>query len=53
MGELVDDRSLGQQQLKTLVQMALDEALKLGADQAYVAASLDSVFSVTARLGVV
>jgi PmbA protein len=51
MGELVDDRSLGQQQLKTLVQMALDEALKLGADQAEVAASHDSGLSVTARLG--
>ena len=51
MGELVDNGSLGQQQLETLVQMALGEALKLGANQAEVAASHDSGLSVTARLG--
>lgn len=51
MGEVVESGSLGQQQLEALVQMALGEAKRLGADQAEVAASQDSGLSVTARLG--
>lgn len=51
MGELVRRESLGRQELETLVQQALDEARRLGAAQAEVAASHDSGLSVTARLG--
>lgn len=51
MDELVDRESVGQQQLENLVRMALDEARKLGANQAEVAASHDSGLSVTSRLG--
>ena len=51
MGEIVGRESLGRQELETLVQQALDEARRLGVDQAEVAASHDNGLSVTARLG--
>ena len=51
MGELDTSESPGPQELQTLVQQALDEARRLGVDQAEVAASHDSGLSVTARLG--
>jgi PmbA protein len=43
--------SLGPRELERLVALALDEARKLGADQAEVAASHDKGLSATARLG--
>jgi len=42
---------LGPQELESLVQQALEEARRLGADQAEVAASHDIGLTVTARLG--
>ena len=51
MDELVSRESLGPQQLEKLIELALDEARRLGADQAEVAASHDNGLSVTARLG--
>lgn len=51
MDELAGRESPQKQQLETLIELALDEARRLGADQAEVAASLDSGLSVTARLG--
>jgi PmbA protein len=51
MDELAHRESLGQQQLEALIELALDEARRLGADQAEVSASHDNGLSVTARLG--
>ena len=51
MGELVNRESLGTQELEDLVQQALDEARRLGADQVEVVASHGGGLSVTARLG--
>ena len=51
MDELAGPESPQKQQLETLIELALDEARRMGADQAEVAASLDSGLSVTARLG--
>ncbi len=42
---------LGRQELESLVALALDEARRLGVDQAEVAASQDTGLSATARLG--
>lgn len=51
MDELADRGSLGGEQLKAMLELALDEARRLGADQAEVTASHDNGLSVTARLG--
>jgi len=51
MAEIATRESLGRQELEGLVAMALDEARKLGVDQAEVAASQDKGLSATARLG--
>jgi len=51
MTEVVTRASLGKSELEGLVSMALDEARKLGVDQAEVAASQDVGLSATARLG--
>jgi PmbA protein len=50
MGEVATG-SLDRQQLEELVTLALDEARRLGVDQAEVSASQDMGLSVTARLG--
>jgi len=51
MGDIATTESLGQQELEALVQMALDEAQRLGVDQAEVAVSHDIGLFATARLG--
>ena len=51
MGKLAKRESLGSEDLESLVGMALDEARRLGADQAEVTASHDTGLSATARLG--
>ncbi len=51
MSALANRESLGPQELESLVRQALDEARRLGADQAEVAASHDIGLSATARLG--
>ena len=51
MGTVSKRESLGGQDLENLVTLALDEAKRLGADQAEAAASDDVGLSATARLG--
>lgn len=51
MGDIATTGSLGQQELESLVQMALEEATRHGVDQAEVAASHDLGLATTARLG--
>jgi PmbA protein len=51
MAEIAKRESLGGEELESLVALALDEARKLGVDQAEVAASQDMGLSTTARLG--
>lgn len=51
MGDIATTESPGQQDLLSLIQMALDEAAALGADQAEAAASQDLGLTATARLG--
>ncbi|MCH9694380.1 MAG: metalloprotease PmbA [Gammaproteobacteria bacterium] len=51
MAEVAKRESLGEVELENLVSMALDEARRLGVDQAEVAASQDTGLSATARLG--
>jgi PmbA protein len=51
MGDIATIESMGQQELEALVQMALEEALRNGVDQAEVAASHDIGLFATARLG--
>ena len=51
MAEIAKRESLGREELESLVALALDEARKLGVDQAEVAASQDTGLSTTARLG--
>lgn len=51
MTEIAKRETLGRQELENLVALALDEAKRLGVDQAEVAASQDIGLSATARLG--
>jgi PmbA protein len=51
MADIAKRESLGREELQGLVALALDEARKLGVDQAEVAASQDTGLSTTARLG--
>ena len=51
MAEITKRESLGREALENLVEIALDEARRLGVDQAEVAASQDMGLSATARLG--
>lgn len=51
MADIAKRESLGKQALENLVALALEEAKKLGVDQAEVAASQDTGLSATARLG--
>jgi len=51
MAEIARRESLGREELENLVALALDEARRLGVDQAEVAASQDTGLSATARLG--
>ena len=51
MGDIATTESLGQLELESLVQMALDEALAQGVEQAEAGASHDLGLSTTARLG--
>ncbi len=51
MSALAKRESLGPQELESLVRQALEEAQRLGVDQAEVSASHDIGLSVTARLG--
>ncbi len=51
MREIAQRESLGREELEGLASLALDEARRLGMDQAEVAASQDSGLSATARLG--
>lgn len=51
MAEVAKRESLGREELESLVALALDEAKRLGVDQAEVAASQDTGLSATARLG--
>ncbi len=51
MGKVAKREALGQAELESLVALALDEAKRLGADQAEVSASRDEGLSATARLG--
>jgi PmbA protein len=51
MGTIAKRESLGRAELESLVTFALDEARKLGVDQAEVVASQDTGLSATARLG--
>lgn len=53
MGDIATTESLGQQELESLLRIALDEALALGVDQAEAGASHDIGLSTTARLGAV
>ena len=51
MADIATTGSLGQQELESLVRLALEEATQQGVDQAEVAASHDIGLSTTARLG--
>ena len=51
MGTITKRETLGRAELEELVTLALDEAKKLGVDQAEAAASQDTGLSATARLG--
>ena len=51
MGDIATTESLGQQELESLLQIALDEARAHGVEQAEVAASHDIGLATTARLG--
>lgn len=51
MAEIAKRESLGRDELEGLVTLALEEAGRLGVDQAEVAASQDTGLSATARLG--
>jgi PmbA protein len=51
MGNLKKRETLGQAELEDLITAALDEASRLGVDQAEAAASQDTGLSATARLG--
>ena len=51
MTKITNRGSLGKQELESLVSLALDEARRLGVDEAEVAASQDTGLSATARLG--
>ena len=51
MGTVAKRESLGRAELENLVTLALDEASRLGVDQAEAAASQDTGLSATARLG--
>ena len=51
MGTIAKREALGRADLENLVTLALDEAQKLGVDQAEAAASQDTGLSATARLG--
>ncbi len=51
MGTIAKRAALGRTELENLVTLALDEAKKLGVDQAEAAASQDTGLSATARLG--
>ena len=51
MAEIAQRGSLDRDELESLVTLALDEARRLGVDQAEVAASQDTGLSATARLG--
>ena len=51
MGTIAKRESLGRAELENLVALALDEARRLGVDQAEVMASQDMGLSATARLG--
>jgi PmbA protein len=51
MGTIAKREALGHADLENLVTLALDEAKKLGVDQAEAAASQDTGLSATARLG--
>lgn len=51
MTEIAKRETLGRQELENLVALALEEAKRLGVDQAEVAASQDIGLSATARLG--
>ena len=51
MGEITQGNAAVASNLEDLVQLALDEARRLGVDQAEVAVSQDTGLSVTARLG--
>lgn len=51
MGTITKRETLGPAELEKLVSLALDEAQKLGVDQAEAAASQDTGLSATARLG--
>jgi len=51
MTEVTKRNALGKEQLESLVELALDEARRLGVDQAEVAASQDIGLAATARLG--
>mgnify|MGYP001813372389 CR=1 FL=1 len=50
-GKLARQESLGRDELEHIVKLALEEARRLGADEAEVAASHDMGLSATARLG--
>lgn len=51
MGTIAKREALGSDELERLVTLALEEATRLGVDQAEVAASQDTGLSATARLG--
>lgn len=51
MGAIAEKQSPGPQELKSIIQQALEEAQRQGVDQAEVAASHDTGLSATARLG--
>ncbi len=51
MAEISKREALGRPELEALVELALEEARRLGVDQAEVAASQDTGLSATARLG--
>jgi PmbA protein len=51
MGTIAKRESLGRTELEELVTLALDEARRLGVDQAEVVASQDMGLTATARLG--
>ena len=51
MGNITKRASLGREDLESIVALALDEARKLGVDQAEVGASQDTGLAATARLG--
>ena len=51
MNDVVTSSSTGAGELERSIELALEEARRLGADQAEVAASIDTGLSATARLG--